>query len=265
MKRILTSIGAAILTAVLTVGSLPAYAAEQTGSITILPFDTANKQYLTAANYDGTFRVYRVADYDGYGNFTKADGFGGYDGTDITGDNLSADKTFKEITEAVTAYVSANRGSLTKVAEGVPAGKKIENLSWGLYFVEADKASTTWNAFTSFLVMIPDYHDNQTKVDVEGYPKVTKPTTPPDDNPPGDNPPSPPSNPPKDNPPENTIDEIGDEEDNGYIDEGGMITEGGAMTGDSSQIAVYGAIAAAAVVVLLVWFVWKKRNDKKNS
>lgn len=53
-------------------------------------------------------------------------------------------------------------------------------------------------------------------------------------------------------------------DEGGNLDEGGMIDEVGGLTGDNSPMMVYGAVAGAAAVLLVVWFCLRRRNRNEK-
>lgn len=281
-KRVMYSV-VAMLTATLVAGSVPAYAAEM-GTLKIIP-KVGNEEITTG--YNGTFKVYKVADYETTGVFTKTDAFKDCDVT-LTGDNLSKDETFRKITETITAFVKSHKDLKTALSGvGVNVEKPLE---YGLYLICQDKSADGYTDTTPFLVMIPQYSENTTNVNAVAYPKISKVTTPPvtppgggdeggddggDDNPP--TPPKPPVTPPKEEEgedeetpveetPEQPGEDIGNMGEDGMLNEGegGMMTDAGAMTGDNSQMTTYAAVAGVAAVALIGWVVWKKRSKKSN-
>lgn len=59
-------------------------------------------------------------------------------------------------------------------------------------------------------------------------------------------------------------DESGNMEEMGNMDEGGNLWENGA-TGDSSQMTLFGAVAGVAAVLLIIWFVVRRKNNKDEK
>lgn len=261
-----------ILCTSLVLGSvLPAYAAG-TGTLTIRP--KVGDDIQSASVYNGTFKVYRVADYAETGVFTFTNDF---KDAGISLDNLFDSKGYREIGDALADYQSKN-SKITAILSGVKVDET-NSLSYGLYLIRQDSSADGYNDCTPFLAMIPEYSENATNADVVAYPKVSKvetlpPVTPPD-NPPPDNPPdNPPPTTPPETPPDTPEDEGGEEtpptpgedignmDDSGNMNENGEINEVGGLTGDNSQMVAYGAIAGAAVVILGGWLVWKRKKDK---
>lgn len=181
---------AAVLTAaVLTLGSaIPASAAttnKETGTLTILP--KIGDTVLDAADYDGTFTVYRVADYNTTGVYTNAEGFESYSEYSINGTTLSDAATNQALALSLANYIEEHQSSITPALSAVKAGVQ-NTVPYGVYLI-MQETQGSYTACTPFLIMIPTYGENKTITDVTAYPKVDKPTTPPgDDNPPGDTP-----------------------------------------------------------------------------
>lgn len=268
MKRVITTIGAALLTAVLMLGSIPAYAA--TGTLTIKPMYGSSG----IENYTGTFDVYKVADFDAVKvTVTPVSPFDGYTGSPRIQDAAGMNDTqFKNLVNAVRDYYNSSLKDSGRL--GSPKASNIGangtcQLDHGLYLVVQHTSDSTYNDVDPFLVFLPDVTGISDGGSATAYPKLSKPSTPPDDdNPPGDD------NPPKDTPPEKEQpqEESGEVtpeqpetpgEEIGGMDESGIIEEHGA-TGDNSQIVTYGVVTGVAAVALIGWAVWKRKSNKQQ-
>lgn len=188
MQRILTGIGTAALAFSMTIGgALPVHAAEtsQSGTLTIRPEFNSSEVPISSysgtfdGKYDGTFRIYKVADYDLSGEFTKTSAFEDYDG-EVSDETLSVnsssnagnnDRAFRELTEGLTAYLDENSGSIKADESGVKAGAA-QSLDYGLYLVTQDRAGTGYKAITPFLTMLPVYGDHSTSSSEVVYAKL---------------------------------------------------------------------------------------------
>lgn len=145
------------------------------GTLTITP--KVGDTVVDSSDYDGTFKVYKVADYDETGTFTATAGFRFENHeTLLTSDNLSDERQFNEITQTITAW-ARNHSDIDAILSGVKAGMS-NQLAYGLYLIMQDQSATNYTDATPFLVMIPNTADGKTLTDVTAYPKITKTTTP---------------------------------------------------------------------------------------
>lgn len=288
LHRILAGVGTAALAASLMIGNVPsamltAHAAEgQTGTIVIDVPD----------GYNGTFLAYKVADYaPETSTLSVVAPFDAYnEDPQITLDNIKFnnadtkdDSTFRQLVEHVRGYyqgLSADQKERLIKATGDtnPFSKSISGVPFGLYLIVQDQKGSGYLEMQPFLVILPQQTGAaatgsvatvtvEAKLEEEPTTPPSPPDNPPDDNPPGGGGDNPPSNPPS-NPP-TTIEEGGDNtptiiEGGNILDEIGQIIEVGGLTGDNSQIALYGAVAGVAAIVLIVWAVRKRKKDKTN-
>lgn len=186
MNKIITRCLAALAAGMIAVSTLAGSgimtqaADSKTGTLTITP--KCSGEVVDTSSYDGTFKVYKVADYDGNGTFTVTADFQFENHeTLLTGDNLSNERQFNEITQTVTAWVTSHADIETTLS-GVKAGTS-NQLAYGLYLIMQDQSATGYTDTTPFLVMIPTYEDGQTQTAVTAYPKISKtdtPSTPPE-------------------------------------------------------------------------------------
>lgn len=180
--RCLAALAATILAiSTFATSTVTTQAADRTGTLTITP--KVGDTVITSSDYDGTFKVYQVADYTQSGTFTATEDFQ-FDNheTLLASDNLSDEGTFKEITQTITAWLNAHSG-IAATLSGVKAGAQ-NSLPYGLYLICQDTSASKYNDTTPFLVMIPHYDDGKTENDVTAYPKVSKTSKPHDDTPP---------------------------------------------------------------------------------
>lgn len=274
-KRLVQTALTLVVTASLALsGNVSAMAAGNSGTLKIQP--KYGNDLLTKDQYDGTFDVYKVADYDpAKPTLTYVAPFASYnDNSTYSIESLSGedkDTVFRQLVEAIREdYNNGAKDSsdLQKSASGIGA-EGSASLSYGLYLIVQNKSASGYNDVAPFLVFLPEATGYYEDAAVTAYPKVSKPSTPPDnppgggDNPPGDNPPGG-DNPPSEDeggeeetPETPVIDEIGTDEEIGEIE------EIGGRTGDDSQMMTYGAVAGVAAVALVGWFVWKKRQNNK--
>lgn len=166
---------AAVVVAVaLSIGSaLPAAAAEagrETGTLTILP--SIDDTILDADQYDGTFDIYEVADYDVSGQFTLTNGFEDYDGIGIGDETFRDEARFKELTQALDDYLGSHSGSKV-YREDVPTGQAV-TLPYGLYLVRQHTRGGGYEPCNAFLAMIPAYSENTTERHVTAYCKLER-------------------------------------------------------------------------------------------
>lgn len=180
MNRIITRCLAAltagfIATSTLISAGVTTQAASSTGTLTITP--KCGDKEVDLNDYNGTFKVYKVADYDNSGTFTATADFQ-FDNhkTLLTSDNLSDEGTFKEITQTVTAWV-ANHDDIDAILSGVKAGVA-NTVDYGLYLIMQDQSASGYSDANPFLVMIPSYSDGKTETAVTAYPKISKSSTP---------------------------------------------------------------------------------------
>lgn len=271
-RRVAAGLMAGLLTAAMLVGTAVPVRAEETpqGTLTIVPKD--GDKELSADNYSGTFKVYKVASYDPNGTFTKDAQFkeftsNGLEGDTFTGDVMTqadgGDQRFRELTDALAAFVkdSGNDVQPMEGMTGIKAGQTV-TLPYGLYLVMQDRKPSNYEEAGPILAMIPQYTYNAetgergTNTTVIAYPKVSPKRTPPDEPPGGGGDDNPPGTPPV-TPPEE-IEEVGEEitpEQPGEIEESGSL-----LTGDDSMMTLYGAMVMAAGAGLAAWALWRRRR-----
>lgn len=273
LRKFISGVGAAIMAATLAFGSLPAYAA-QSGTLTIQAPD----------GYNGTFNVYKVADYaPETSTLTVVDPFKSYEKAgDLTTDNLSTDEAIRKYGEALGAYCgSLQNPAAVEGGSGVSAGKAI-HLDYGLYLVMQAQAGDGYYDILPFITFLPSQTGaapNGVDASIDVEPKLEKrpetPSTPPETPPgdtPSDNPPGTPSNETPVTPVEPEFHQISESGNDGIYSEGGSagdaedigsFTEFGGLTGDSSQIVLYGAVTAVAAAALIVWAVRRRRRGTR--
>lgn len=182
MRRGIAGLAAGLLSLSMLLGAaMPVRAMESTsgaGSLTITP--TYDGQELGGAVYDGTFTIYKVADYDLTGTFTKTAAFADYEGriddealsVNADGNKNYNDKAFHDLTDGMTAYLNTNKASIPATVDNVAAGVK-QPLDYGLYLVTQKAAGKGYAAITPFLIMTPVYGDGKTDPDAEAYAKLS--------------------------------------------------------------------------------------------
>lgn len=297
IQQILCGVGATILGTMLVFGSaLPVRAdAAHQGTLTIVP-KTNNG---VVSDYDGTFNVYKVADYvPETETLTVVAPFTSYTGTpaiamkslyfdDATTGN---DSTFRKLVDALGDYYNGLETKPDIVtdatgnkAEGVEANTNL-TLNYGLYLIAQATKGSGYKECKPFLVILPEQTGAVSNASVTAYSKLeveetptppTPPETPgnPPDNPPPTTPPTTPPETPPDTPedeggeetPPTPGEDIGNMDDSGNMNENGEINEVGGLTGDNSQMVTYAVVAGAAVVILGGWFIWKRKKDRKES
>lgn len=190
VRRCLTGLTAGLLAASMLLGSgITTYAANDVGNPTLQVIPRYGDTSLDATQYTGTFKVYKVATYNGGRTFTLT---GGFAGSDINIDyGQIEDSTYVDtLRTTIVNYIGAN--DIAPDWSGLHSGDtltKADGITMGLYLVAPDAADPTYSSFSPFLVMIPSYADKTTNYNVVANPKVDKPATPPgEDNPPGDTP-----------------------------------------------------------------------------
>lgn len=231
---------------------LPAAAAETapTGTLTIRP--KYGDKVLTASEYDGTFKIYHIADYAETGTFTKDAALGDLEVT-IDGPTLSDDETYKQLTQTIAAYVKNHSADIKPFHTAIKVDETL-TLPYGLYLITSDQLAKGYKDFESFLVMLPEYGENSVNTNVTAYPKVSpEPEEPEEPHEPHE--PGTPGTPPT--PPVPEIEEPGE------ITETPEIEEIGGYTGDESHMALYGAIVVIAAAGLVLWIVMRRRANHK--
>lgn len=218
-----------------------------TGTLTMQP--KHGDKILTAAQYNGTFKVYHIADYVTTGEFTKDEDLKDLD-VEITGEALSGNESFKILTEDIAAYVKTHTADIDPIRTGIKVDETL-TLPYGLYLIMSDRKATGYQTFEPFLAMIPEYGENMTNTNVIAYPKVSPEPDEPDE-PHESHEPSPP-------PPAEVeqIEEAGEE----ITPPPTNIEEAGILTGDESQMRLYGIVAIAAVTGLIAWTAAKHRKE----
>lgn len=176
-SRCLAALAASVIAVSTFAGTnITTQAAEaKTGTLAIIP--KADGTTVNAADYDGTFKVYKVAGYAETGAFTAADEFhfDGYE-TALTSEYLSDEQQFKTVAQTVTAWIDSH-SAIEAILSGVKAGET-NTLAYGLYLIHQDQSATNYTDATPFLVMIPAYTDGQMETAVTAYPKCSKTETP---------------------------------------------------------------------------------------
>jgi hypothetical protein len=136
----------------------------RTGSISVTLMDKQYNENLT----DGELTIYQVAEAvadDGKFSYSLVNGFenSGIDLGDLSGSGLPSQ---------METYITSSTASSTAQVNG-NGEAKFENLQLGVYLVVQTKASTGYNAVSSFLVSVPMYDENGSCIyDVDATPKV---------------------------------------------------------------------------------------------